>query len=395
MTSSSNNDPSQLIELESPGDGQEIADGDIGWDQLRRKEGDTSGDFSLSPDGDGPGGFEDLLNFDFNEAEAVDRSGLRALINQSVVAHQKMPVLDLILDRMARRMSTSIRQLTDENVDVSLEDVDTIRFADFCANQSARAVIGILRSEALQAQALVVTDNSFVIAIVDLLLGGRRGTLSMPTEERAFTAIELGLAEMLLKSMITDLNDAFAPIVNAGFVLERIETSARFASIMQESSVAVRAKLKVRLGENKTFASLIIPNADLESIRGDLTREFMGDVQTRRETWQRKLGEGISVAETDLIAVIGEKSLAISEINNWEVGATLTFSSTPKTAAQLRVGDVTVARGHVGKIGEQLAVKLVPEGQATPARRFDPADAPVSDQPTGDPVQDSNSTAQR
>lgn len=324
MTSSSNNDPSQLIELESPGDGQEIADGDIGWDQLRRKEGDTSGDFSLSPDGDGPGGFEDLLNFDFNEAEAVDRSGLRALINQSVVAHQKMPVLDLILDRMARRMSTSIRQLTDENVDVSLEDVDTIRFADFCANQSARAVIGILRSEALQAQALVVTDNSFVIAIVDLLLGGRRGTLSMPTEERAFTAIELGLAEMLLKSMITDLNDAFAPIVNAGFVLERIETSARFASIMQESSVAVRAKLKVRLGENKTFASLIIPNADLESIRGDLTREFMGDVQTRRETWQRKLGEGISVAETDLIAVIGEKSLAISEINNWEVGATLT-----------------------------------------------------------------------
>ena len=81
-------------------------------------------DKAASADGDDvvweEGGLSDLLGFDFNAEDGVDRSGLWALINSAVVSHRRMPMLDVIFERAARRMSSSLRQLINENVEVSL-----------------------------------------------------------------------------------------------------------------------------------------------------------------------------------------------------------------------------------------------------------------------------------
>lgn len=117
----------------------------------------------------------DLLGFAFADENAIDRSGLKALVNSALVSHRRLPMLDVIFDRTARLMTTSLRQLTDDNVEVSLDDVTSTRFGDFLQTVAQPAVIGVVRAAALNNYCLVAADAALVYSIVDLLLGGRRG----------------------------------------------------------------------------------------------------------------------------------------------------------------------------------------------------------------------------
>ncbi|HNR78465.1 MAG TPA: hypothetical protein PKM48_15135, partial [Parvularculaceae bacterium] len=90
----------------------------------------------------------ELLGFDLSAEDGQDRSGLKALINSAFVSRQRLPMLDVIFDRTARLMSTSLRQLTNENIEVTLDNVSSIRFGEFIQTQTAAGVIGVIHSKA-------------------------------------------------------------------------------------------------------------------------------------------------------------------------------------------------------------------------------------------------------
>ena len=149
----------------------------------------------------------DLLGFDLGAEEGQDRSGLKALINSAFVSHRRLPMLDVIFDRTARLMSTSLRQLTNENIEVTLDNVSSTRFGDFISAQSGAGVIGVIHSKTLDGYAILAADGPLVHGVVDLLLGGRRGA-SAGLDGRSLTAIELGLATRMLSLLVEDFDEA-------------------------------------------------------------------------------------------------------------------------------------------------------------------------------------------
>ncbi|MEQ8748828.1 MAG: hypothetical protein RIC52_03545, partial [Amphiplicatus sp.] len=93
-------------------------------------------------DRDDAGDMSGLLGFDLSAAAEVDRSGLRALVNSALVSQRRLPMLDVVFDRTARLMTTSLRQLTDDNIEVTLDDISTTRFGDYLQGLAPPAVIG-------------------------------------------------------------------------------------------------------------------------------------------------------------------------------------------------------------------------------------------------------------
>jgi flagellar motor switch protein FliM len=297
----------------------------------------------------------DILGFDLG-ADGVDRSGLSALVNSALVAHRRLPMLDIVFDRAARRFSSTLRQLANENADVALDNVSSARFGDFLQTQSPFGVIGVLRSAPLHGAMLIAADPFFTHQAVDLLLGGRRGVGR--EEERALTAIELAVAQRLMQAFTADIDEAFRPVENLSAVLERIETSPRFAAIAQETSVCAVAKFKVRLGERQSRLTIYAPYATLEAVEGKLRRGFSAEADAGEASWRATLTAGVGVADLDIAAVLADRVMRIGEVQRLCVGDTLTLGPASDPRVELRIGPAAVAAGRIGKNGASIAIRL-------------------------------------
>lgn len=299
----------------------------------------------------------DLLGFDLGGEDGQDRSGLKALINSALVSHRRLPMLDVIFDRTARLMSTSLRQLTNENVEVTLDNVSSTRFGDFIQSQPVSGVIGVIHSKLLDGYGLIGADGVLVHGVVDLLLGGRRGS-SAGLDNRALTAIELGLAGRMLAMLAEDFDEAFSAVAETAFTLDRIETTPRFAAVAQDASVCALAKFKVRIDDLASRISILAPHATIEPVRARLLRDFIGEAGAADEIWKEQFHRGVVAAGVDLRAVLADRTMTIREISGLKAGETVTFAVAGDARVELRAGDKAVARGRVGRLGQVVAVKL-------------------------------------
>ena len=74
---------------------------------------------------------DSLLGFDLADEESNDRTGIRAIINSALVSYERLPMLEIVFDRLVRLMTTSLRNFTSDNVEVSLDNISSIRFGDY------------------------------------------------------------------------------------------------------------------------------------------------------------------------------------------------------------------------------------------------------------------------
>src|SRR6185312_6702994 len=74
---------------------------------------------------------DSLLGFDLSDDDAADRTGIRAIINSALVSYERLPMLEIVFDRLVRLMTTSLRNFTSDNVEVSLDNISSIRFGDY------------------------------------------------------------------------------------------------------------------------------------------------------------------------------------------------------------------------------------------------------------------------
>ncbi len=304
------------------------------------------------------GEINDLLGFDLSAEDGGDRSGLMALINSVLVSHRRLPMLDVIFDRTARQMTTSLRHMTNDNVEVSLDDVSSTRFGDFLNAVSAPSVVGVFKAEGLDNYCLFAVDAALVYSVVDVLLGGRRGGGLVTIEDRSFTQIELGLVQRVLDLMAADLTEAFKPIADVSFSLDRIETTPRFAAIAQDASVCSLAKFRIDMDERGGRAAVLMPHGTLEPIFKVLQREFINESGGSEHIWRDHLSSEIAAATLDLNVVLAEKTVTIKELDGLKAGDTIRFAGAADNRAEIRAGQSVVAKGKVGRAGETIAIRL-------------------------------------
>ncbi len=165
---------------------------------------------------------DSLLGFDDNDLDGGETSGVMALINSAMVNYERLPMLDIVFDRLVRLMSTSLRNLTSDNVEVSLDQVSTVRFGDYVNSIPLPAMLSVFKAEEWDNNGLMVTDSALIYSIVDVLLGGRKGESAIRVEGRPYTTIESKLVERMMHVILTDLSSAFDPLSPVSFNLDRV-----------------------------------------------------------------------------------------------------------------------------------------------------------------------------
>ena len=287
-----------------------------------------------------------------------ERSGIMALVQSRDITYERLPMLEVVFDRLERMLTTSVRNFTSENVDISLENITAQRFSDYMNTVSSPAMIAIFKAVQWDNYGLIAVDSAMIYSIVDVLLGGRRGTAPMRIEGRPYTTIEASLVERLVRLILDDLGQAFAPITPVTFRFERMETNPRFAAIARPGNACIVFKMRVEMDDRGGGIEFLVPYATLEPARDLLLQMFMGEKFGRDTIWEGHLAREIWATDVDLEVVIEEQAVSLREILGLQVGSVLRLNATPEQPALLRCGDVRIARGRVGQHGDRLAIRI-------------------------------------
>ena len=174
-----------------------------------------------------------------------NRTGMQKIISSGLVSYERLPMLEIVFDRLVRIMSTSLRNFTSDNVEVGIDNILSLRFGDYLNSIPLPAMLAVFKADEWDNYGLMVVDSAMIYSIVDVLLGGRRGTAAMRIEGRPYTTIERTLVERLIQVVLADLSASFDPLCPVTFRFERLEVNPRFATISRLSNAAVLARLRI------------------------------------------------------------------------------------------------------------------------------------------------------
>ncbi len=301
---------------------------------------------------------DNLLGFNIEDTIAADQSGIRALINSAMVSYERLPMLEIVFDRLVRLTTTSLRNFTSDNVEVSLDSISSVRFGDYLNSIPLPAILGVFKAEEWDGFGLCTVESSLIYSIIDVLLGGGRGMSAVRVEGRPYTTIESNLVRRMIEIIMHDMEQAFSPLSPVHFNLERLETNPRFAAISRPANAAILVELRIDMEDRGGKIEIMMPYATLEPIRDLLLQMFMGEKFGRDPIWEGHLATEIYAAEVDVDAVLYETHLPLGRVLDLKVGETLLFDISPNDPVSIKCGGIPLTQGTMGKDEDAIAIRV-------------------------------------
>src|SRR5713226_5809686 len=301
---------------------------------------------------------DNLLGFNVGEVNLDDNSGIRAIIDSAMVSYERLPMLEIVFDRLVRLMTTSLRNFTSDNVEVSLDRITSVRFGDYLNSIPLPAILAVFKAEEWDNFGLMTVNSGLIYSIIDVLLGGRRGQTAVRVEGRPYTTIESNLVKRMIEVVLADAELAFKPLSPVKFNIDRMETNPRFAAISRPANAAILVRLRIDMEDRGGELELLLPYATIEPIREVLLQMFMGEKFGRDPIWEGHLATEIGQAEIAVDAVLYEAKLPLKQLMKLEVGDTLALELRPDAMVTVRCGDVTLTEGRMGRVGDRVAVRV-------------------------------------
>jgi flagellar motor switch protein FliM len=305
-----------------------------------------------------------LLGFRLDDINLADQSGLRAIIDSAMVSYERLPMLEIVFDRLVRLMTTSLRNFTSDNVEVSLDRITSVRFGEYLNSIPLPTILGVFKAREWDNFGLFTVDATLIYAMIDVLLGGRRGTYTVHSDGRPYTTIETGLVKRMMELVLHDAELAFRPVTPVHLDIDRVESNPKFAAISRPTNAAILVRLRVDMEDRGGCMEILLPYATIEPIRELLLQNFMGDKFGRDPIWESHLATEIWQAQIEVEAVLFEDKLPLRRLMNLDVGDTLMLEVKPDALVKVRCGDAVLSEGRMGRVGDRVAVKV-----AKPLRR--------------------------
>src|ERR1043165_6987049 len=147
---------------------------------------------------------DSLLGFSLSDISLNDNSGIRAIIDSAMVSYERLPMLEIVFDRLVRLMTTSLRNFTSDNVEVSLDRITSVRFGDYLNSIPLPAILAVFKAEEWDNFGLATVNSSLIYSIIDVLLGGRRGQNPGRVDGRPYTTIDTNLVKRMIEVVLAD-----------------------------------------------------------------------------------------------------------------------------------------------------------------------------------------------
>lgn len=285
-----------------------------------------------------------------SEEEIAAQSGnlVDEIIRMSDFSFERLPMLDIIGERLADLISVVIPEMTGVICEASLNSLDYMPMAQATEALTLPAMLGVVAAQNLDGEILVAMDATFALTAMELMLGGdAKG--EMERQSDTFTAIEKGFGAQLGDVIAQELRRCLAMVGDVDLELDRIETDPDAASVTQPANLCVRMRLAVVLAGRTGNIDVVIPYDALEPIRPKLGKIHFGEPSEDGNPWKEQLSGQIERSTVELEAVLTEVAVPIQQIMNWKPGETINLWVEEDHAATVVCAETNMFHAVMGK----------------------------------------------
>jgi flagellar motor switch protein FliM len=270
------------------------------------------------------------------------------------IVRGRMPTLEMINDRFARLLRTTVYNLLRRTATVSPNSLQFLKFSDYVNKLKLPTSLNLCQFVPLRGTGLIVLEPNLVFALVDIFYGGKGRHAKI--EGREFTAIETNLVRTLLAGATRDLMQAWSHILQFRPEVVGSEINPHFANIVSPTEIVVVNSWQVEFDDQGGAFHVVLPYAMIEPLREILEAGMAADRVEHDDRWTQALRHEIEDAEVEVTALLGRTTLRLSEVLRMSPGDVLPIDFNGQVT--LFAEDVPVFRGDYGRSGGQHALKV-------------------------------------
>jgi flagellar motor switch protein FliM len=275
----------------------------------------------------------DIATYDFAHQERVIRG--------------RMPTFEVINERFARQMNTSLSSLLHSTVDITADSMETLKFSEFGRSLPVPTSLHIFKMDPLRGYVLLVLESELVFTLIDTFFGGG-GVGKTKIEGREFTPIEEVMIAKVVNSCMKDLENAWAPVEGVKTSYVRSEVNPQFATIVPPTDLVIVSKFELELEQSSGTISLCMPYAMIEPIRSKLSAGFQSDALEVDNTWRSRLKAIIVSSAVEIVVELGKTEITAERLINLKAGDIVQLDRDAEQALVGFVQGIAKLEGHAG-----------------------------------------------
>ncbi|WP_370399483.1 flagellar motor switch protein FliM [Sulfitobacter sp. JB4-11] len=241
------------------------------------------------------------------------------IIRLSDFTFDRLPMLDIIGERLVANLSVMLPDMTYAVCEASFQQLDYLPMAQVIEGLPSPAVLAVATGHPFEGEILLVIDRPLVVTSMELMLGGKANQLTIE-EADEFTSIELRFGQRLAEAALFELQRSLSVVGSAELELDRVETDPDAASVANSNSLCARMRFSVAIAGQACAFEVVIPYDALEPIRPHLGKIYFGDRSEGSNGWKDLLTDQIEMAHMDLEVVLNEIEVPIQTIMGWSAG---------------------------------------------------------------------------
>ncbi len=267
--------------------------------------------------------------------------------SQERVIRGRLPTFEVISERFGREIRSTLSNLLHTTVDISVESMDTLKFAEFGRSLPVPTSLHVFRMEPLRGHGLIVLESQLVFNLIDTFFGGK-GSSEAKIEGREFTAIEDTMILRVVSECLEDLAVSWAPVEAIKTGLVRSEVNPQFASIVMPTDLVIVTKYEVELEQSAGTLIVCIPYSMIEPLRSKLSGAFQAEVLDIDIAWHKRLKEIIMESSIDFVAMLGKKDITGEQLVHMKVGDVIELEQDAEKPLFGLIEDLPKLTGYAG-----------------------------------------------
>ncbi|MGN1091904.1 MAG: flagellar motor switch protein FliM [Alphaproteobacteria bacterium] len=267
----------------------------------------------------------------------VDNKKLSDLIKVSS-DRKKCPTFEKNINLFARLLITTIQNLTQtDDISIEFKDITFSLLGNYLDSLDSSSVLGLYSLSNLRQTCLIALNSDISYTLIDMCLGGRRGTAALPVMTRPYTQIEKNILSTFFTNIAPNLNDA----LKENFIFENLNTTPKTALIASPACEIVIAHIKITVENRTGLLEFVIPSHLIQQ---------MYEEQEVQNT-PPDMANALLNVPVELKAVLDKTQIPFSNVLKWKKGDLLPLSYFDEEPIEMMCANQTLFKGslHVNK----------------------------------------------
>ncbi|RDU56550.1 flagellar motor switch protein FliM [Helicobacter sp. MIT 99-5507] len=297
---------------------------------------------------------EDNANLENNEIFNRKQVTLYDFKRPNRVSKEQLRAFRGIHDKMARNLSSQISAIMRSIVEIQLHSVDQMTYGEFLMSLPSPTSFNVFSMKPLDGSGVLEINPSIAFPMIDRLLGGN----GEPYENtRDFSDIELSLLDTILRHIMQNLKEAWAPITEIFPSIDAKESSPSVIQIVAQNEIVIMVVMEIIIGHSNGMMNICYPVISLESILSRLaSRDFMLSETSSKKSRNKELQVLIGGAVVNVSAILGSARLSMKEILDLKAGDIIRLD---RVADDMVVVNIDDRDKYIGEIGLQRYRKTI------------------------------------